>query len=150
MDLVGLIISIAILGIGSLLTGGKKKMSQQQTANQQKGGAAKASKRGQPASSEQPQNRGSVFEPYIDESFSQNTSKERKKHRQNQKKNTQQEYFTYENQPIDWDKTSEMSSRTKVDEVVDEVQTQLQEWFDLRQAIIYQTVMENNYIADMK
>ena len=137
MDLLDLIITIAILAAGSFLAGGKKK-------TQEKNGKPAAAPRMEPPISPASwQQFGTV-----DEVVNKGKAKSRKP--SGQKYQTENPaYFSYENQPVDWEKTNAPVSNQE-DEQAIERPSLAPIPFDLRQAFIYQTILQNDYIAEMK
>ena len=117
MDFLDIIITIAILGLGSLLTGSKKgkKAAQQQTAA--------------PRPAAEPHPFQTIFED-SEEKFSEEPAGDT--------------YFTYESPRANW--TSEVhDEEAKPIQVQDDVAMRprvMGEEFDLRKAFIYQTIME--------
>ena len=136
MDIFDLIITIAILAGGAFLSGGKKK-----TSGKKAGPVASPASGGRPVMHQQPVhgNYGGVA------SGNGSTSQKSKR-----KPAQQPSYFTYENADVQWNanpNVEEVSHQQSVD--VDEPSTLVSD-FDLRQAVIYQTILQNNYISEMK
>ena len=60
------------------------------------------------------------------------------------------EYFSYETQPVDWSHPTETESVAPLREEAADEEPLVARGFDLRQAFIYQTILENRYILDVK
>ncbi|MBP5327483.1 MAG: hypothetical protein J6Y98_06200 [Bacteroidales bacterium] len=130
MDFVEIIITIAIIAVGSLLGSGKK--SAKKVAPSQASGR-------RPAQAPMP---GGLFKDFSADDLSNEKSSNTKK--QKNRDSLGQEYFSYENS------TSELNSQSSVnsysmpdsDSVEKDTFSVLDEPFDFRKAVIYQTIME--------
>ena len=136
MDLLDLIITIAILAGGALLSGGKKKTSD---------------KKARPVTTSQKDD-GTLSDVWqslmgVEEEVKTPT----KSNKKNRTKTSAEasSYFSYENQPVDWNKKESVPSDMPQNRVFQE-ETPAPINFDLRQAFIYQTILQNDYISEMK
>lgn len=131
MDFLDIIITIAILGVGSLLTGSKKgkKAAQQQTAA--------------PRPAAEPHPFQTIFESDEESSFEDVWDVEDSEEKFSEEP-AGDTYFTYESPRANW--TSEVhNEEAKPIQVQDDVAMRprvMGEEFDLRKAFIYQTIME--------
>lgn len=141
MDFLDLIITIAILAVGGLLTGNKKG---KKAAGQQ------AAENGPVAG---PRPFQSLFEDdeepsldQFDDSWSENVEEEEVEEKPKAQEDALgRPYFSYENQPFQQTEAAETEAEKPIT-VASEDQGQLSgllgESFDLRKAFIYQTIME--------
>ncbi|MBP5516603.1 MAG: hypothetical protein J6X86_06620 [Bacteroidales bacterium] len=136
MDFIEIIITIAILGLGSLLTGGNKKSSEKKPAQKQNNGQGRAKNVVRPAMASA--NAGSV-----------KSNEYRNRAARNNSSTIAQDYFSYENQPIDWDSHDNVDN-TRREQTPAYNPLEQMGGFNLRQAFIYQTILQNDYISDMK
>lgn len=127
MDFVDIIIWVAILAVGGLLSGGKKKKPGQQPAARP---VASNTQNPQMSNNPQPRSSQSVNR--------RNTRSQRSS------------YFTYEdlssesNTPSNDNKHATVNESSNMEEYVT-----VSEPFNLRQAIIYDTILKNEYISEM-
>lgn len=136
MDILDLIITIAILAGGAFLSGGKKKSSDK------KAGPVATSVPGRRQVMHQQPMRG-IYGGVA--SGNDNASQKSKR-----KPAQQSSYFTYENSDVNQTASSIVEDLPQQEPViVDEPSPSMAE-FDLRQAVIYQTILQNNYISEMK
>ena len=129
MDFWDIIITIAILGVGSLLTGGKKgkKAAPQQSAS--------------PRPAANPHPFQSIFETEEDSVYDEEWSSDDVEEFVEDKP-AEDTYFTYEN-PREWSEVrTEQPEPVRVQNDTAERPRVLGEEFDLRKAFIYQTIME--------
>lgn len=141
MDFIDIIITIAILGVGGLLSGAKKgkKAAPQQSAPRPVA---------RPAFETLFEDDDDILDEDVNEEvftsdFAEDVNVERET-------NTQEEYFSYENQDMNqtWEDTFE--STEKPDSMTNETVSEETGYFDgnidIRKAFIYQTILERvNY-----
>ena len=126
-----IIIWLAIIAFIGMMGGGKKKSSEQQPARRNAAG--------QPGTP-----RPKV--PAMEATQSANQQRDVLKV---QRQSTQKEYFTYE-KPVDWNREHQSAPILEEEETPVENPLSLAGGFDLRKALIYQTILQNNYITDLK
>lgn len=145
MDLFDIIITVLILGVGGLL-GSKKRPGRESDSGKKN-----------TAQGKQRPSFGSVLAEMLGEIDVANKpaakpATEPSKIRRQEKTKQQTEYFTYENQPINWNEKNNSFSEEVSDSKSDIASEGLLEplfdgKLDLRKAFIYQTILENKYIT---
>lgn len=158
-SLVEIIITIVILAVGSLLGKGVKSatktvtgktsspqqngLPQQQPYSDFKRLIEELSELGEPSTvSDEPEYEYD-YEPETTSEYAYESVAE-----------PQSSYFSYENEPLEMEQTPVMEAFSEHRPVQNEQETEPdvanRVSFDLRQAIIYQTILQNKYIAEMK
>ncbi len=127
-----IILWILILAVVGLMGGGKKKTSNQQPARRNAAGNPEAPK---------------PLEPVVE--TVQTSSVQRNERKRSNREPVIEEYFTYE-KPVDWNKEQKSNPVFVEEEVPVTNPLDAEGGFDLRKALIYQTILQNNYIADLK
>lgn len=141
MDLLDLIVTIAILGVGSLVAGGKKKLSGNKTAPQQQAPRRQVWDTIMEMIGETPANAETVQTANAAEPEAEEVS-----------------YFTYEQPEPEWrspvmeESVAPRRWETGAQQQEQTVETEEEKGtsFDLRTAFVYQTILENKYIMEVK